>query len=34
VFDELTGESYIWNEHPYVRLDPAQHAGHVFEIRG
>jgi starch synthase (maltosyl-transferring) len=33
VYDELSAESYVWNEHPYVRLDPAQQAGHVFEIR-
>jgi len=33
VHDELTGTSYTWGEHPYVRLDPAQQPGHVFEVR-
>jgi starch synthase (maltosyl-transferring) len=33
VHDELSGASYTWNEHPYVRLDPAQQPGHVFEVR-
>ena len=33
VHDELSGESYTWSEHPYVRLDPAQQPGHAFEVR-
>jgi starch synthase (maltosyl-transferring) len=33
VYDELSGERYTWSEHAYVRLDPAQQPGHVFEVR-
>ena len=33
VYDELSGDSYTWGEHAYVRLDPAQLPGHVFEVR-
>jgi starch synthase (maltosyl-transferring) len=33
VQDELSGERYTWSEHAYVRLDPAQQPGHVFEVR-
>ena len=33
VHDELTGARYTWNDHPYVRLDPAQQPGHIFEVR-
>jgi starch synthase (maltosyl-transferring) len=33
VHDELSGASYTWNEHPYIRLDPARQPGHVFEVR-
>jgi starch synthase (maltosyl-transferring) len=33
VFDELSGETYTWSDHAYVRLDPAKQPGHVFEVR-
>ena len=33
VHDELSGESYTWNDHPYVRIDPARQPGHIFAIR-
>jgi starch synthase (maltosyl-transferring) len=33
VHDELSGERYTWSDHAYVRLDPAQQPGHVFEVR-
>src|SRR5437764_9600146 len=33
VHDELSGESYTWSEHPYVRIDPARQPGHIFAIR-
>jgi starch synthase (maltosyl-transferring) len=33
VLDELSGESYTWSDHAYVRLDPARQPGHVFEVR-
>ena len=33
VYDELSGASYTWGDHAYVRLDPAQQLGHVFEVR-
>jgi starch synthase (maltosyl-transferring) len=33
VYDELSDERYTWSDHAYVRLDPAQRPGHVFEVR-
>lgn len=33
VTDELTGESFEWNEHPYVRLDPDSRVAHVLSVR-
>jgi starch synthase (maltosyl-transferring) len=31
--DELTGSTYNWGEHNYVRLDPAVESAHVFTVR-
>jgi starch synthase (maltosyl-transferring) len=33
VTDELTGQSYRWGEHNYVRLDPFTDPAHVFSVR-
>jgi starch synthase (maltosyl-transferring) len=32
VRDELTGESYTWGRHNYVRLDPAEQPAHLLTI--
>ena len=31
--DELTGASYPWSQHNYVRLDPAVEPAHIFTVR-
>ncbi|NAZ74618.1 DUF3416 domain-containing protein [Kineococcus sp. T13] len=33
VTDELTGATYEWGEHDYVRLDPYTQPAHVFTVR-
>jgi len=33
VHDEISGASYVWGEHNYVRLDPYQEPAHVFTVR-
>jgi len=33
VHDELTGDSWTWGEHSYVRLDPHDQPAHVFTVR-
>jgi starch synthase (maltosyl-transferring) len=33
VRDEFTGESYLWGQHNYVRLDPFHEPAHVFTVR-
>ena len=33
VHDELTGASYRWGQHNYVRLDPFASPAHVFTVR-
>ena len=34
VFDELTGEAYRWDAHPYVRLDPAMgQVAHILSVQ-
>ena len=33
VHDELTGDTYVWGEHNYVRLDPFVEPAHVFTVR-
>jgi len=32
VKDLLTGDSYRWNAHPFVRLDPRHQVAHVFQV--
>ncbi|GAB2472950.1 alpha-1,4-glucan--maltose-1-phosphate maltosyltransferase [Xylanimonas ulmi] len=31
--DLLTGESYPWGAHPFVRLDPRRQVAHVLQVR-
>ncbi len=31
--DEITGESWHWGEHDYVRLDPGHEPAHVLHVR-
>ncbi len=31
--DELSGETYYWDAHPYVRLDPQGQCAHVLAVR-
>ncbi len=33
VHDEISGESYVWGEYNYVRLDPYDEPAHVFTVR-
>ncbi|GAA4416539.1 alpha-1,4-glucan--maltose-1-phosphate maltosyltransferase [Georgenia halophila] len=33
VHDELSGETYYWGGHPYVRLDPHGVCAHVLSVR-
>jgi starch synthase (maltosyl-transferring) len=33
VYDEMTGATYDWGPHNYVRLDPHQMPAHVFAVR-
>ena len=33
VHDEITGATYRWGEHNYVRLDPYVEPAHVFTVR-
>ncbi len=33
VDDELTGASYDWGQHNYVRLDPHTEPAHIFRVR-
>ncbi len=32
-YDELSGETYQWDAHPLVILDPGQRVGHVLHLR-
>ena len=32
VTDELTGESYLWGQANYIRLDPAIRPAHIFTV--
>ncbi|MDP9443922.1 MAG: alpha-1,4-glucan--maltose-1-phosphate maltosyltransferase [Actinomycetota bacterium] len=34
VHDEITGDTWRWGEHNYVRLDPAVEPAHVLSVRG
>ncbi|NYG55482.1 alpha-1,4-glucan--maltose-1-phosphate maltosyltransferase [Nocardioides perillae] len=31
--DEITGESWTWSQHDYVRLDPGHEPAHVLHVR-
>ncbi|MGW7298985.1 alpha-glucosidase C-terminal domain-containing protein, partial [Streptomyces sp. NPDC054829] len=33
VHDELTGETYAWGTHNYVRLEPGRAPAHVFHVQ-
>ncbi|HEX6469837.1 MAG TPA: alpha-1,4-glucan--maltose-1-phosphate maltosyltransferase [Streptosporangiaceae bacterium] len=33
VFDELSGNSYLWRQANYVRLDPHDQPAHIFTLR-
>jgi starch synthase (maltosyl-transferring) len=33
VYDELSGETYTWGPHPYVKLEPWWRIAHVLEVR-
>jgi starch synthase (maltosyl-transferring) len=33
VVDEITGESWRWGEHNYVRLDPFREPAHILSVR-
>jgi starch synthase (maltosyl-transferring) len=33
VHDELTGDTWTWGEHNYVRLDPHRQPAHIFTVR-
>ncbi|MGH9107660.1 MAG: maltotransferase domain-containing protein [Acidimicrobiales bacterium] len=33
VFDELSGETYTWGPHPYVKLDPYRRVAHICQVR-
>lgn len=33
VTDELSGEIYLWGEHPYVELDPQGRVAHVLNVK-
>lgn len=33
VTDEITGESWLWGEHNYVRLDPGYQPVHILSVK-
>ncbi|WP_216431960.1 alpha-1,4-glucan--maltose-1-phosphate maltosyltransferase [Arcanobacterium phocae] len=33
VTDEMNGETYLWNEAPYVRLDPHGQVAHILSVK-
>lgn len=33
VTDEMNGQTYLWNDHPYVRLDPRGQVAHVLSVK-
>ncbi|HEY8455487.1 MAG TPA: alpha-1,4-glucan--maltose-1-phosphate maltosyltransferase [Actinopolymorphaceae bacterium] len=33
VYDELSGNSWRWGQHNYLRLDPAVEPAHIFSVR-
>jgi starch synthase (maltosyl-transferring) len=32
VHDELTGRTWSWGEHEYIRLDPGQEPAHILAV--
>ena len=32
VYDEITGETYEWGQHNYVRLEPWRNVAHIFRV--
>ncbi|MFY9263743.1 MAG: DUF3416 domain-containing protein [Actinomycetaceae bacterium] len=33
VTDEMSGETYLWNDRPYVRLDPHGQVAHILSVK-
>jgi len=33
IYDELSGETFTWGPHPYVRLDPWRRVAHVLNVQ-
>ena len=33
VHDEITGQTWNWGEHNYVRLDPGHEPAHILSVR-
>ena len=33
VRDEMTGETFLWNQNPYVRLDPHGQVAHILNVK-
>ncbi|MEZ5112849.1 MAG: hypothetical protein R2693_05050 [Nocardioidaceae bacterium] len=33
VYDEITGSTWLWNAHNYVRLDPNFEPAHIVTLR-
>ena len=33
VYDEMNGETYEWNQNPYVRLDPHGQVAHILSVK-
>lgn len=33
VYDEMSGNTYLWNARPYVRLDPHGQVAHIMSVR-
>ena len=33
VTDELSGQTFLWNERPYVQLDPSWQFAHVLSVK-
>ncbi len=33
VYDEMSGQHYLWNDRPYVRLDPHGQVAHILSVK-
>ena len=33
VTDELSGQTFLWNENPYVSLDPRGQCAHILSVK-